>query len=262
MTGVRGTIHFSPASTPHRRHPCTPFALRPARRRACARRRRARRVGADRAHDVELGPAHALADARRARRLVEGGREGDQRPRQVRDAAQASVGGARHLRCGARRPRRRLVRHRELHAGAPSAAADGRAARRRRHRRDQLDRVLAHPLEVLPAGQRIQGRQAARRVHARPGADVHGQEAGDLGRRPRRHEDPHRRRHRRGVGQGCSAPRRSSSRRPSRTSCSRPASPTAPSSRPSRSSRSSSTRSSSTRPSSPAASTRRRSASS
>ena len=59
------------------------------------------------------------------------GREGDQRPRQVPDAAQAPVGAARHLRRGAGRPGRPLLRHRELHAGAPHPAADGRAARRR-----------------------------------------------------------------------------------------------------------------------------------
>ena len=146
-------------------------------------------------------PTHSLTrDV--LRRVGEAGRAGDQRPRQVRDAAQAPVGASRHLRRGARRPRRRLLRHRELHAGAPSAAADGRAARRRRDRRDQLGRVLAHPLEVLPAGQRVQGRQAARRLHARPGADVHGQEAGHVGRRPGGHEDPQRRRHLRSVGQG------------------------------------------------------------
>ena len=125
-----------------------------------------------------VGPTHSLT-----RDVLGGvgriGREGDQRPGQVPDAAQASLGAARHLRRGARRPGRRLLRHRQLHAGAPSAAADRRAARRRRHRRDQLGRVLAHPLEVLAAGQRIQGREAARRVHPRPGPDVPGQEAGD-----------------------------------------------------------------------------------
>ena len=83
-----------------------------------------------------------------------------------------------------------------------------------------------------------------------------------VGRRSRRHEDPHRRRHLRGLGQGARRIAAASSRRPSRTSCSRRASPTAPSSRPNRSSPSSSTRSSSTRPSSPAASIPRRSASS
>ena len=43
--------------------------------------------------------------------------------------------------------------------------------------RDQLGRLLAHPLEVLPEGRRVQGREAARRVHPRAGPDVH-QEAG------------------------------------------------------------------------------------
>ena len=69
-------------------------------------------------------------------------------------------------------------------------------------RRDQFGRVLAHPLEVPAGRQRIQGRQAARRLHARAGPDVHGEEEGRLARRSRRHEDPHRRRHRRAGRQG------------------------------------------------------------
>ena len=64
-----------------------------------------------------------------------------------------------------------------------------------------------------------------------PGQMFTVKQAGALGRRPRRHEDPERRRHLRGRRQRRSAPRRSSSRRPSRTSCCRRASPTAPSSR-------------------------------
>ena len=88
---------------------------------------------------------------------------------------------------------------------------------------------------------RVQGRQAARRLDPRPGPDVH-QEADQVARRLPEPEDPHRRRH---LGRGDrarSAARRSSSRRPSPTSCSTPAWPTACSSRSSRSSRSSSTR--------------------
>ena len=99
--------------------------------------------------------------------------------------AQASVGAARNVRRRARRPRRRLVCHGELHAGAPPAAPARRASRRRRDGRDQLGRVLAHPLEVPAGGQRIQGREAARRVHARAGPDVHGEKAREHGRRPR-----------------------------------------------------------------------------
>ena len=113
-----------------------------------------------------------------------------------------TLGASGHLRRGARRPGRRLLRHRELHAGAPPAAADRRAARRRRHRRDQLGRVLPHPLEVPAGGQRVQGREAARGLHPRARPDVPGEEAGDRRGRPGRHEDPERRRHLRGVGQG------------------------------------------------------------
>ena len=52
-----------------------------------------------------------------------------------------------------------------------------RAAGRRRHLRDQLGGLLAHPLEVSAAGRRVQGRQAARRVHAWTGPDVQHQAA-------------------------------------------------------------------------------------
>ena len=58
---------------------------------------------------------------------------------------------ARHLRCGQGWPRRCLLRHRQLHARPPRAAAAGRAAGRRRHLRDQLGGLLAHPLEVSAA---------------------------------------------------------------------------------------------------------------
>ena len=70
MTGARGTIHFSPASTavPGDDHMKALRIFAPLAAALRARRRRARRVGADRAHDVELGAADALADARRARR--------------------------------------------------------------------------------------------------------------------------------------------------------------------------------------------------
>ena len=54
--------------------------------------------------------------------------------------------------------------------------------------------------KYLHAGRRVQGRQAARRVHARPGPDVQHQAADHQGRGPRRHEDPLRRRHLRGDG--------------------------------------------------------------
>ena len=107
---------------------------------------------------------------------------------------------SRHVRRGQGWPRRRLLRHGQLHAGPPRAAAAARAARRRRHGRDQLGRLLAHPLEVSAPGRRVQGRQAARRLHARAGPDVQHQAADHQGRGPRRHEDPLRRRHLRGDG--------------------------------------------------------------
>ena len=93
-------------------------------------------------------PSH-LADQGRAGRLGPAGREGHQRPRQVADAAEASVGASGHLRRRQGRPGRRVLRDRQLHAGPPRAAAAARAAGRRRHRRDQLGRLLAHPLEVF-----------------------------------------------------------------------------------------------------------------
>ncbi len=64
-----------------------------------------------------------------------------------------------------------------------------------------------------------------------PGQMFNSKRADHQGRRSRRHEDPHRRRHRRGNGRARSAPRRSSSRRRNPMSCSAPASPTARSSR-------------------------------
>ena len=164
---------------PHRRHPCKPFARSP-----CSPPRFALIAGAPAASAQTVltmsswvPPTHSLTrDVLVAwSKEVEKATSGRVKFEMLPKHPSAPPG---HVRRGARRPRRRLVRDRELHAGAPSAAADGRAARRRRHRRDQLGRVLAHPLEVLPARQRIQGRQAARRVHARPGPDVHGQEAG------------------------------------------------------------------------------------
>ena len=66
---------------------------------------------------------------------------------------------------------------------------------------DQLGRLLAHLLEALPQGRRVQGREAAGRLHARPGPDVH-QEAGGIHRRCAGTEDPDRRRRGRGGGQG------------------------------------------------------------
>ena len=176
MTGVRGTIHFCGLSRTGDTH-ARPFARSPSRR-ACAL---AGAPGASAQTGLTMSswvpPTHSLtrdvlvAWSKRSRRRPAAGSSSR--------CCQASVGASGNVRCGARRPRRRLLRDRQLHAGAPSAAADGRAARRRCDRRDQLDRVLARPLEVLPAGQRIQGRQAARRVHARARADVPGQEAGD-----------------------------------------------------------------------------------
>ena len=89
------------------------------------------------------------ADQGRAGGLGTAGREGHQRPRQAADAAQASLGRARHLRRGQGRPGRCLLRHRELHARpARPAAACAELPGRRRHRRDQLGGLLAHPLEV------------------------------------------------------------------------------------------------------------------
>ena len=49
--------------------------------------------------------------------------------------------------------------------------------------------------KYLQPGRRIQGRQAARRVHAWTGPDVQHQAADQQGGGPRRHEDPLRRRH-------------------------------------------------------------------
>src|SRR3990170_246652 len=149
------------------------------------------------AHLFELGatdaPPHHLAGQLGGRR-----REGHRRPRQIPVAAEGARRAAGHLRRGARRPGGPVVRHRELHAGAPHPAADGRAARRRRYRRGQLGGLLAHPLEAFPQGRREQRRQAARGVDAWPGADVHQEAAQVAGRLPEP-EDPHRRRH---LGRG------------------------------------------------------------
>ncbi len=61
--------------------------------------------------------------------------------------------------------------------------------------RNQFGGFLAHPLEIFSAGRRVQGRQTARRVHARAGPDVQHQAPDQQGRGSRRHEDPLRRRH-------------------------------------------------------------------
>ncbi len=169
--------------------------------------------------DVELGVAPASADQGRAGRLGPEGREGHQRPRQIPDAGQASLGRSGHVRRGQGRPGRRVLRDRQLHAGAPRAAAAARTAGRRRHRRNQFGRVLAHPLEIFPAGRRVQGRQAARRLHAWAGPDVQHQAADQQGRGSLRHEDPLRRRHLRSRWRERSAPRPSSSRLRNPTSC-------------------------------------------
>src|SRR6185295_4628994 len=117
------------------------------------------------------------------------------------DAAEASVGAARHLRRGPGRPRGSLLRHRELYAGAAHPAPDGGAARRGRHRPRQLGGLLPHLLEVLPRHRRVQGREAARGLHPRARPDVH-QEAGGRHRRRAGPQDAHRRRHRGSGGQG------------------------------------------------------------
>ena len=212
--------HLGTATLPahrHRRRPCPIGSSRylPGPRPSPRRNP----VRPDHAHDVLVGVAPAPSHQRRAAGLGQRRREGHQRPRQVPDAAQASVGAPGHLRRRPRRPGRPFVRDRELHAGAAHPAADAGAARRRRHGRGQLGRLLAHLLEALPQGRRVQGREAARRVHARPGPDVH-QEADQRHRRHPGDEDPHRRRHRRGGRRRRWAPPRSSSRRRSPTSCS------------------------------------------
>src|SRR3989440_7425791 len=164
-------------------------------------RRRAARPRADHAHDVLVGVPPASHHGRRPAGMGERGREGDERPRQVPDAAQASLGAARDVRRGPGGPRGPVVRDRELHARAAHPADARGAARRGRHRARQLRRLLACLLEALPQGRRVQGREAARRVHARPGADVH-QEAGEIHRRRARPEDPYGRRHRRASREG------------------------------------------------------------
>src|SRR5687767_832619 len=168
-----------------------------------ARCARPARAGANHAHVFVLGaavaPSHGLAS-----QLDRGSRKGDRRARQVQPAAQASVGPARNVRRGARRADGPLLRDRELYARAPCAAADARAARRRRYLGSQLDRLLAHPLEALPQGRRVQGREAAWRLYPRPGADVH-QEAGGQHQRHQGFEDSHGRRR---GGSGGQRPRR------------------------------------------------------
>ncbi len=170
---------------------------------ACCRRARLlvdTRHWPDQAHHVELGIADAPADQERGGGLGRAGRKGHQRPRQAADAAQTPVRASRHLRRGQGRPGRRVLRHRQLHARPPHSAAAARAAGRRTNGHDQLDRLLAHLLEASARSRRVQGRQAARRLHPRAGADVQHQAPDHEGRGLGRHEDPLRWRHLRGDG--------------------------------------------------------------
>ncbi len=138
-----------------------------------ARRRRGRiaclRAGA--AHVLVLGGADA-PHHRLAGQLGRRSREGHRRPGQVPIAAQAPFGAPGNLRRGQGRPDRPVLRARKLHAGAPRAADNAGAAGQRGHLSGELD-LFAHALEAFPQSGRVQRRQAAGRVHPRPGADVH-----------------------------------------------------------------------------------------
>src|SRR5947208_3593988 len=164
-------------------------------------RRRVARPRADHAHDVLVGVPPAPHHGRRPAGMGERGREGDARPRQVPDAAQASLGAARDVRRGPGGAGGPVGRDCELHARAAHPADARGAARRGRDRARQLGRLLAHPLEALPQDRRVQGREAARRVHPRPRPAVH-QAAGQRHRRHPGAQDPDRRRRGRGGGQG------------------------------------------------------------
>ena len=83
-----------------------------------------------------------------------------------------------HLRRGPRRPGGPLLRHRELHAGAPHPAADGGAARRGRHRaRSTRWPTRASTGSTSSKVGEYKGVKLLGGVHPRAGPDVH-QEAG------------------------------------------------------------------------------------
>src|SRR5437867_695039 len=197
-------IHYPPA--PDRRRPGGGGHV--GREEVCPRRagrqrprRRPARARPDHAHDVVVGVADAPHHRRRAAGLGERGGKGDERPRQVPDAAEAPLGAAGDLRRRAGRSRRPFVRHRELHAGAAHPADDRGAPRRGRDLVRQLGRLLAGLLEALPQSRRVQRREAAGGVHARPWPAVY-QAAGQQHQRYPGPQDPHRGRRGRGGGQG------------------------------------------------------------
>src|SRR5436309_1669607 len=171
--------------------------IRPRRAGRQRPRRRPARARPNHAHDVVVGVTDAPHHRRRAAGLGDRGGKGDERPRQVPDAAEAPLGAAGDLRRRAGRPRRPFVRHRELHAGAAHPADDRGAPRRGRDLARQLGRLLAGLLEALPQSRRVQRREAAGGVHARPWPAVY-QAAGQQHQRYPGHQDPHR--GRRGQG--------------------------------------------------------------
>src|SRR5439155_1543307 len=113
---------------------------------------------------------------------------------------EAPLGAAGDLRRRAGRPRRPFVRHRELHAGAAHPADDRGAPRRGRDLARQLGRLLAGLLEALPQSRRVQRREAAGGVHARPWPAVY-QAAGQQHQRYPGPQDRQRRRRPRGGGE-------------------------------------------------------------
>src|SRR5438876_773656 len=140
--------------------------IRPRRAGRQRPRRRPARARPNHAHDVVVGVTDAPHHRRRAAGLGDRGGKGDERPRQVPDAAEAPLGAAGDLRRRPGRPRRPFVRHRELHAGAAHPADDRGAPRRGRDLARQLGRLLADLLEALPKSRRVD-RAAPRAVLGR-----------------------------------------------------------------------------------------------
>ena len=151
-----------------------------------------------------LPPKHP-ADRRDHHALDRAGEGGHQGPRRHAGAAVAARAATRPLRLRRERHRRCHLRRAQLHAGPVRGDDAGRAALLVRQVGDPLGRLLARAPEAPRQGQRAQGHQAARRVHARAGAAV------DQGPQPQGHglhqglQDPHRRRLRPGGGQGAAA---------------------------------------------------------